>query len=148
RASRSHVAGDSRGTLDRLPSAGAPGGAREARPDVRPHVAGARGGRAWSNLGGGRVLDRALLAHRSGWFARGPKIFRIDLSPRFQGGPRGDLPLDLREERGGAARGGEGGRPQPARLRAQVRRSPARGPGRTPTRTRSGCIRRTPRAWA
>src|SRR5207247_10432003 len=74
RASRSHVAGDSRGTLDRLPSAGAPGGAREARPDVRPHVAGARGGRAWSNLGGGRVMDRALMAHRSGWFARDSKI--------------------------------------------------------------------------
>src|SRR2546422_7990562 len=42
------------------------------------HVAGPRGGRARSGVGGGRVLDRALVAERTRRRARHPQVLRVD----------------------------------------------------------------------
>ena len=58
-------AGDARRALDRLPPAGAARGARAPGQDASTDVAGPRGGRARAGVGGGRVLDRAVVAHRS-----------------------------------------------------------------------------------
>src|SRR5437667_255643 len=65
RASRPDVAGDARRALDRLPPAGAAGGDGARGADVRVDVAGPRGGRHRPGVGGRRVLDRALVAHRT-----------------------------------------------------------------------------------
>ena len=127
RAPRPHEPGDPRRALDRLPPAGAAGGAREAGPALRPHLAGARGGGARAGVGGGRVLDRAVVAHRSGRRARDPQVLRVALSPRREAAHRGVLPLDLRAQRARPARGRRARGPDPARVHAQVRRVP--GPG-------------------
>src|SRR2546427_13310914 len=78
-APRPHVAGDPRGPLDRFPPARAARDARAAGPDVRLHLASSRGGGARTGVGGGRVLDRGLVAE---WTRRGA---------RWGGGLRGGL---------------------------------------------------------
>src|SRR5216684_3761357 len=127
RASRPHEPGDPRRALDRLPPAGAASGAGEAGQDLRSHLAGPRGGRARAGVGGGRVLDRAVVAHRSRRLARHPQVLRVALPAGREAPRRGVLPLDLRAQRARAARGGRAREPDPARLHAQVRRVP--GPG-------------------
>src|SRR6185295_564081 len=127
RAPRPHEPGDARRALDRLPAAGAAGGAREAGQDVRSHLAGPRGGRPRAGVGGGRVLDRALVAHRSGRRARHPQVLRVALPARREAAHRGVLPLDLRAQRARPARGRRARGPGPARLHAQVRRLPGAG---------------------
>ena len=109
RAPRPHVAGDPRGALDRLSPAGAAGRPGENGQALRPHVAGARGRRPRASVGGGRVLDRALLANRSGRLARHPEVLRVAVSPGREAPHRGAVPLDLREQRARpAASRGEG----------------------------------------
>src|SRR3989442_11764800 len=66
RAPRPHVARDPRGAVDRLPTARAPRRPREDGRAVRPHLAGSRSGGGRAGLGGGRVLDRAVVAGRFG----------------------------------------------------------------------------------
>ena len=78
----------------------------KAGQHVRSHLAGARGGRARAGLGGGRVLDRAVLADRSRRRARHPEVLRVAVSAGREAAHRGALPLDLREQRARAARGG------------------------------------------
>src|SRR5437763_8349882 len=128
RAPRPHVAGDARRALDRLPPARAARRPREAGPDLRPHVAGARGCGARPGVGGGRVLDRALVAHRSGRRPRDPQVLRVALPGGRQALHRGALPLDLRAQRPGAPRGGRSRGAHAARVHAEVRRLPHRGP--------------------
>ena len=69
------------------------GGARAARArrfDL--DVAGARGGRARPGVGGGRVLDRAVVAHRSRRRARHPQVLRVAVPARREAAHRGVLP--------------------------------------------------------
>ena len=99
RASRPDVAGDARGALDRLPPAGAAPGAGAPGQDLRLHVAGARGRRHRPGVGRGRVLDRALVAHRPRRRARHPQVLRVAVPPRREAPHRGVLPVDLREQR-------------------------------------------------
>ena len=81
RAPRPHVAGNARRALDRLPPAGAARGAAAAGPRVRVDVAGARGGGHRRGVGGGRALDRAVVAHRSRRQPRRPQVLRVAVSP-------------------------------------------------------------------
>ena len=64
-------------------------------PAGRVHLRGQPG----RGLGGGRVLDRGLLARRSGRLAGHPPVLRVALPPRREDPPRGVLPLDVRELR-------------------------------------------------
>ena len=77
---------------------------------LRLDLAGARGGRARAGVGGGRVLDRAVLAHRPRRRARHPQVLRVALPARREAAHRRVLPLDLREQRARAARGGRSAR--------------------------------------
>ena len=64
-------------------------------------------------VGGGRVLDRALLARGPGRLARDPPALRVALSTGREDHARGVLPLDVRALRARAA--GEGGSRRPGR---------------------------------
>ena len=75
-------------------------------PALRPHLAGARGGGARPGLGGGRVLDRAVVADRSRRRARHPEVLRVAVPSGREAAHRGAVPLDLREQRARPSRGG------------------------------------------
>src|SRR5437899_134214 len=128
-APRPHVAGDPRGPLDRFPPARAARDARAAGPDVRLHLASSRGGGARTGVGGGRVLDRALVADRPRREPRCAEVLRVALSSGPEAPGRGGLPLDLRAERPRPPRRGGAGGAHAARLHAEVRRVPRRGSG-------------------
>ena len=127
RAPRPHVAGNARRALDRLPPAGAARGAAAAGPRVRVDVAGARGGGHRPGVGGGRALDRAVVAHRSRRQPRHPQVLRVALPPRREAPDRGAVPVDLRALRARPARGRAEGGAHAARVHAQVRLLPHRG---------------------
>ncbi|GIX48862.1 MAG: hypothetical protein KatS3mg131_3073 [Candidatus Tectimicrobiota bacterium] len=116
RAPRPDEPGDAGWQLDRLSPAGAARGAREAGAasalDVRSQPR--RG------LGGGRVLDRALLAHRPRRQPGGAPVLRVALPPGGKADRGGVLPLDLRAQRARAAGGGGGRRADAPRVHAQV----------------------------
>ena len=82
RAPRPHEPGDARRALDRLPPARAAGGARAPGQELRLDLAGPRGGRARAGVGGGRVLDRAVVADRSRRRARHPQVLRVAVPAR------------------------------------------------------------------
>ena len=128
-APRPHEPGDPRRALDRLPPARAPGRAREGGADVRLDLAGARGGRARPGVGGGRVLDRAVLAHRPRREPRHPPLLRVAVSAGREAPHRRVLSLDLRAQRARAPGGGAEGGPDPAPVHAQVRRLSRGGRG-------------------
>src|SRR5438094_700359 len=146
-APRPHVAGDPRGPLDRFPPARAARDARAAGPDVRLHLAGSRGGGTRTGVGGGRVLDRALVADRPRREPRCAEVLRVALSSGSEAPGRGGLPLDLRAERPRPPRRGGAGGAHAARLHAEVRRVPRRGSGLPDPRAAAlgGRARRRPR---
>ena len=72
-------------------------------------------------VGGERVLDRAVVAHRPRRRDGNPQALRVAVSPRRKAAHRRVLPLDLRELGAGAARGGGARRTLAARVHAQVR---------------------------
>ena len=127
RAARPHEPGDPRGALDRLPAAGAAGRPRARGQAVRHDVGGARRGRAGRGVGGGRVLDRAVLADRPRRGARDPEVVRVAVPARREADRGRLLRLDVRALGAGAAGGRGAGGPHPARLHAEARRLPRRG---------------------
>ena len=126
-APRPHVAGDARRAVDRLPPARVARRARANGQALRSHLAGARGGRHRAGLGGGRVLDRALLADRPRRLARHPEVLRVAVSPGREAQNRGAVPVDVREQRARASGSRREGAADAARVHAQVRRVPDRG---------------------
>ena len=78
RAPRHPLLRDPRGPLARLPPAGAARGDGAAGPAGRVHLRGQPG----RGLGGGRVLDRGLLARRPRRLARHPALLRVPLPAR------------------------------------------------------------------
>ena len=96
--------------------------AGKAGQEIQHDLRGARSRRHRPGLGGRRVLDRALVAHRSRRLARHSQTFRVALRARQEDDGRRLLSLDLREQRAGpAGSGGEGGF-EAAGIHAQVRR--------------------------
>ena len=100
---------------------------RRRGPRVRVDVAGARGGGHRPGVGGGRALDRAVVAHRSRRQPRHPQVLRVALSPRREAPDRGAVPVDLRALRARPARGRAEGGAHAAGVHAQVRLLPHRG---------------------
>ena len=73
RAARSHEPGDERGSVDRLPAAGPAGFPRSGRRDVPRQPR----GQSRRRLGGGRVLDRPLVADRPRRVDGNPALVRV-----------------------------------------------------------------------
>ena len=127
RAPRSHVPGDTRRALDRLPPAGAARGAAAPGQRVRVDVASPRGGGDRAGVGGGRALDRAVVADRSRREPRHPEVLRVSVPARREAQDRGAVPVDLRELRARPAGGRAEGGAHAASLHAEVRVLPHRG---------------------
>ena len=132
------------GPLDRLPPAGPAGrqGARRRDRGVDPRSQPRRG------LGGGRVLDRAVVAHRSRRQPGRAPALRVAVPPGRADHDRGVLPLDLREQRARPARGRRRRGPVAARVHAPPRRLRGRRRGVPhPTRRRAASAPRR-RSWS